>query len=129
MDEWINSKKFTTAELNELIGTKQTDKMLTATGMNVQSPEVSELYKAMVENSVISYAWEPQAPVYILHSMDDETVTYLNAINAKQRWSNANIQYNFGHYGGHVKTCIRFILTVKTLLEQDQNEEKANYLN
>ncbi len=129
MDEWINSKKFTTAELNELIGTKQTDKMLTPTGMNVLSPEVSELYKAMVENSVISYAWEPQAPVYILHSMDDETVTYLNAINAKQRWSNANIQYNFGHYGGHVKTCLRFILTVKTLLDQDQKEEKANYLN
>ena len=61
--------------------------------------------------------------------MDDETVTYTNATNAKQRWATANITYNFGHYGGHVKTCIRFILTVKTLFEQDQNEEKANYLN
>jgi len=129
IDEWVNSKKYTTAEMNALIGTKVTSDMLTPTGMNVQSKEVSELYKAMVQNSVVSYAWQPQAPVYILHSMDDETVTYLNATNAKQRWATANIEYNFGHYGGHVKTCIRFILTVKSLLEQDQKEEKEKLLN
>lgn len=129
IDEWVNSKKYTTAEMNALIGTKVTSDMLTPTGMNVQSKEVSELYKAMVQNSVVSYAWQPQAPVYILHSMDDETVTYLNATNAKQRWATANIEYNFGHYGGHVNTCIRFILTVKSLLEQDQKEEKEKLLN
>ena len=129
IDEWVNSKKYTTAEMNALIGTKVTSKMLTPTGMDVQSKEVSELYKAMVQNSVVSYAWQPQAPVYILHSMDDETVTYLNATNAKQRWATANIEYNFGHYGGHVNTCIRFILTVKSLLEQDLKEEKEKRLN
>ena len=129
IDEWVNSKKYTTAEMNALIGTKVTSDMLTPTGMNVQSKEVSELYTAMVQNSVVSYAWQPQAPVYILHSMDDETVTYLNATNAKQRWATANIEYNFGHYGGHVNTCIRFILTVKSLLEQDQKEEKEKLLN
>lgn len=129
LDDWINSKLYTTAEINELLGTKITSYMLTETGMNVQSKEVSELFKAMVQNSIISYAWEPQAPVYIMHSMDDETVTYLNATNAKQRWANANIIYNFGHYGGHIKTCLRFILTVKTLLEQDRKEENTHYVN
>lgn len=129
IDEWVNSKRYTTAELNKLIGTKVTSKMLTPTGMDVQSKEVSELYKAMVENSVISYDWQPKAPVYILHSMDDETVTYLNATNARQRWSGANIQYNFGHYGGHVKTCLRFLFTVRTILKDEKKEEKVNYLN
>ena len=129
LDEWVNSKLYTTAQVNALIGTKVTDKMLTETGMDVQSRDVSELFKAMVQNSIISYTWQPQAPVYIMHSMDDETVTYLNATNAKQRWANANIIYNFGHYGGHIKTCLRFILTVKTLLEVEREEEKANYLN
>ena len=129
IDEWVNSKKFTTGEINMLIGTKVTHNMLTETGMNVQSKEVSELYKAMVQNSIVSYAWQPQAPVYILHSMDDETVTFLNATNAKHRWQDANIQYNFGHYGGHIKTCLRFILTVRTLLKEDKKEEKVNYLN
>lgn len=129
IDEWVNSKKYTTAQMNELIGTKVTSDMLTKTGMNVQSKEVSELYKAMVQNSIVSYVWVPQAPVYIMHSMDDETVTYLNATNAKHKWADANIQYNFGHYGGHVKTCLRFLLTVKTLLTEDQKEENVNYLN
>lgn len=129
MDEWVNSKEYTTGQVNELIGTKVTHRMLTETGMDVKSKEVSELYKAMVQNSIVSYAWIPEAPVYIMHSMDDETVTYLNATNAKQKWSSANIQYNFGHYGGHVKTCLRFLLTVKTLLEQERNEEKKEYIN
>ena len=129
LDEWVNSKKYVTKEINNLIGTKVTSNMLTETGMDVQSKEVSELFKAMVENSIISYAWIPQAPVYIMHSMDDETVTYTNATNAKQRWATANITYNFGHYGGHVMTCLRFILTVKTLLEIEQAEEQTRYLN
>ena len=128
-DEWVNSKEYTTGQVNELIGTKITHRMLTETGMDVKSKEVSELYKAMVQNSIVSYEWIPQAPVYIMHSMDDETVTYLNATNAKQKWSTANIQYNFGHYGGHIKTCLRFLLTVKTLLEQERADEKKEYLN
>ena len=127
IDEWVNSKKNTTAEMNALIGTKVTDKMLTPTGMNMQSKEVSELFKAMVQNSIVSYAWAPQAPVYMLHSIDDETVTYTNATNAKQRWSDANITYNFGHYGGHVMTCVRFILSVQSILEQEQAEERKLY--
>ncbi len=129
LDEWVNSKQYTTGQVNELIGTKVTHRMLTETGMDVKSKDVSELYKAMVQNSIVSYAWIPQAPVYILHSMDDETVTYLNATNAKQKWAGANIQYNFGHYGGHIKTCLRFLLTVKTLLEQEREDEKKEYLN
>jgi hypothetical protein len=56
--------------------------------------------------------------------MDDETVPYTNATNAKSRWSNANITYNFGHYGGHVKTCLRFIYSVQTLLKEEEKEEK-----
>ena len=129
VDEWVNSKRFTTGQINSLIGTNVTHKMLTDVGMDVQSKEVSELYKAMVTNSIVSYAWIPQAPVYIMHSIDDETVTFVNATNAKQRWMDANIQYNFGHYGGHVKTCLRFLLTVKTMLEQDQKDEEVNYIN
>ena len=64
----------------------------------------------------------PEAPVYILHSMDDETVPFKNATNAKAKWSYSNITYNFGHYGGHVLTCLRFISSVQSLLEQEEKE-------
>ena len=122
MDEWVNSKKYTTAQINSFIGTKVTHELLTQEAMDQKSDKVAELYKAMTENSVISYDWLPLAPVYIMHSMDDETVPYTNASNAKAKWSEANITYNFGHYGGHVKTCLRFIYSVQTLLREEEKE-------
>ncbi len=124
IDEWVNSKQYTTGQMNTLLGTKITHELLTEEAMDQTSERVAELYKAMTENSVVAYDWEPQSSVYIMHSMDDETVPYTNATNAKTKWKNANITYNFGHYGGHVKTCLRFIYTVQTLLEQEEKEAK-----
>ena len=124
MDEWVNSKRYTTAQINGFIGTKVTHNLLTQEAMDQKSDNVAELYKAMTANSITSYNWTPQSSVYILHSMDDETVPYTNATNAKAKWKNANVTYNFGHYGGHVKTCLRFIYSVQTLLLQEEKERK-----
>ena len=124
MDGWVNSKKYTTAQINGFIGTKMTHELLTEEAMQQTSDKVAELYKAMTENSVVSYNWMPLSSVYIMHSMDDETVPYTNATNAKAKWADANITYNFGHYGSHVQTCLRFIYSVKSLLEQEEEEMK-----
>ena len=124
MDEWINSKRFTSAQINQLIGTKVTHELLTAEAMEQKSEKVAELYKAMTLNSIIAYDWDPQAPVYMMHSMDDETVPYTNATHARSHWKDANITYNFGHYGGHVMTCLRFIYTVQELLANEEEERK-----
>ena len=122
IDEWVNSKRFTTAQINSFIGTKVTHELLTQQAMDQKSDNVAELYKAMTENSVVSYNWQPQASIYILHSMDDETVPYTNATNAKAKWRDANITYNFGHYGSHTATCLRFIYSVQSLLIQEEKE-------
>lgn len=124
MDDWINSKKYTSAQINSFIGTKVTHNLLTHEAMNQKSANVAELYKAMKENSITSYNWIPEAPVYIIHSIDDETVPFANAANARSKWKGANITYNYGHYGGHVKTCLRFIYSVQTLLKQEEEERK-----
>lgn len=122
MDEWVNSKRYTTSQINELINTKVTHELLTEEAMNQTSDKIAELYKAMTTNSVISYNWTPKSSIYMMHSMDDETVPYTNASNAKAHWKDANITYNFGHYGGHVKTALRFIYTVQTILKQEEKE-------
>lgn len=122
MDEWINSKRYTSSQINDFIGTYVTHEILTPKAMDQTSEDVAELYKAMTINSIISYNWEPKAAVYIMHSIDDETVPYTNATNAKSKWRNANITYNFGHYGGHVMTCLRFIYSVQTLLIEEEKE-------
>ena len=124
LDDWVNSKKYTSGQINGFIGTHVTHELLTEKAMDQKSWEVSELQKAMVANSITSFNWIPQAPVYILHSMDDETVPFTNASNAKSKWHYSNITYNFGHYGGHVPTCLRFIYSVKSLLEQEEEERR-----
>ena len=124
MEDWINSKRFTTGQINKLIGTKVTHELLTDEAMAQKSDKVAELYKAMTMNSIVSYNWEPVASVYMMHSMDDETVPYTNATRAKSKWQNANITYNFGHYGGHVLTCLRFISAVQELLTAEEEERK-----
>ena len=124
MDEWVNSKKYTTKQINGFINSTVTHELLTKEAMDQTSNKVAELYKAMTENSVVAADWTPQSSVYLLHSMDDETVPYTNASNAKAKWKDANITYNFGHYGGHVKTCVRFIFTVQQLLIQEEEERR-----
>lgn len=124
LDVWINSKQYTSAQINKLIGTKVTHEILTPEGMNQTSEKVAELYKAMTMNSITSLDWTPQTSVYIMHSMDDETVPYTNATNAKSKWTDANITYNFGHYGGHVMTCLRFIYSVQSLLLEEEAERR-----
>ena len=124
MDAWINSKRFTSAQINQLIGTKVTHELLTDEAMEQKSEKVAELYKAMTLNSITAYDWDPRAPVYMMHSIDDETVPYTNATHARSHWKDANITYNFGHYGGHVMTCLRFIYTVQELLAKEEEERK-----
>lgn len=127
MDDWINSKRYTSSQINSLIGTTVTHKLLTEEAMNQKSAKVAELYKAMTINSIISYHWMPIAPVYMMHSMDDQTVPYTNASNAKATWEYSNITFNFGHYGDHVKTCLRFIYSVQSLLQEEAKEERRKY--
>lgn len=127
LNEWVNSKRYTTGQINELLGTNVTSDLLSPKGMDRTSKEVSELYKAMTNNSILTYSWTPQAPVFIMHSIDDDVVPYENATRAKNKWKGANIQYSLGHFGGHVATCMRFIYTVQTLLINDEAEEDGNY--
>ena len=127
LDDWVNSKRYTAGQINALLGTNVTSELLTPLGMNRTSQEVSELYKAMVNNSILTYSWTPKAPVFIFHSMDDDVVPFENAMRAKSKWKNANIQYSFGHFGNHQMGCVRFIYTVQTLLENDEKEENGNF--
>lgn len=127
LDAWVNSKLYTAGQINTLLGSHVTSDLLTDIGMDRTSKEVSELYKAMVNNSILTYSWTPKAPVFMFHSMDDDVVPFENAMRAKSKWKNANIQYSFGHFGNHQMGCVRFIYTVQTLLENDEKEENGNF--
>lgn len=125
-DEWYSSKRFNTQEINSFYKTNVTSKVLNEKSMDQTSPEIAEIYKAMTINSVASNALIPEAPVYMFHSIDDDTVPFINAVKAKEHWKDANIQVNFGHYGNHMTAAVRFILTTRTFLETAIWEEQEN---
>lgn len=128
-DEWFGSKKYTSSQVNKFIGTHVTSEILSPMAMRQNSHEIAEIYKAMTQNSVTSFAWTPKAPVYLFHSIDDDTVPFVNAVSAREKWKDANVQTNFGHYGSHVMAALRFILSAKTYFENDQREERENMEN
>lgn len=117
-DEWINSKKYTMGDINRALGTKQTDKILGPKLMDPTTDVAANFYKELNKNSITLFAWTPHAPVYMLHSINDDVVPFENATIARSKWSGGNIQYNFDYYGGHTDAFQRFIFTVKTFLEE-----------
>ena len=126
LDPWINSKDYTVNQLREMMATTKTSDLLTPEAMDRSSDLVAELYKAMTENSIVARNWTPEAPVYLMHSIDDDVVPYVNAIKAKDKWKDGNIQYNLGHYGSHMQSVLRFIYSVQTWLKdtEEQRNEK-----
>lgn len=120
-DEWINSKKYTVAEIATLMAATRLSDFMTDEARQKRNSTTSVLYRAMLHNSVVStWGWQPQAPVYMFHSQDDDTVPFLNSQRAKAEFSDCNIEFNFGHYGSHQMGCIRFIGCVKELLKLEE---------
>lgn len=120
VEEWFLEKNVATLKMNQIIGSKQTDDILTPLAFDRTSAEISLLYQVMTENSILSLAWQPKAPVYMMHSIEDDTIPFAIAAKAKVRWASSNIQYNFGYYGSHQICCMRFVYTVKTILENEE---------
>ena len=112
--EWINTKKYTVAEINKKIGSRYLHDIMTDLGRDKTSGETARLYKALLKNSVLNF--RPEAPVYMFHSREDQTVPFINALQAENYYKLNNIRFNFGDYGQHAIGCIRFIILVYNML-------------
>ena len=116
MDEWLNSKKYTVAQVTEMIGSHQMSDILTVTARNKAKDLMTGLYRAMVDNSVIS-EWMPSCPIYLFHSIDDNVVPFANAEKMQEKLIYNNVIYNLDHYGNHQKGCLRFMYCCRDLLK------------
>lgn len=118
LDEWINSKKYSMAEITQLIGSKRISSIMTEDAMNKTADIMTDLYRAMLDNSVI-YGCVPDYPIYMYHSFDDNVVPFVNADNMSARLADANVIYNFGHFGTHQISTLRFFLCCVDLLKEN----------
>lgn len=119
-DKWINSKQYQNAQITALIGSHKLSDILTEEAMNKRSAGMSKLYRAMMDNSLINaYAWAPEAPVYLFHSMDDNVVPYINAYKFLENYKEyCNITINVGHYGSHVMSALHCIFSARKFLRE-----------
>jgi len=117
MDEWMNSKKYTMGEITQLIGSKRISDIMTPEAMDKSKELMDELYRAMLENSATQEVM-PECPIYLFHSIDDNVVPFINAYELESKLEGYNVIYNFGHYGNHVKSALRFFGCCMTLLQE-----------
>lgn len=123
-DEWLNSKKYTVKQINTLINCTSLKELLTADAIDKSKPETLRFYKELQANSLPSY-FVPQAPVYMFHSEDDDTVPFINSQLVQKQFRDLyeqlgityNVTYDFDSYGPHTKGAIKFIFKVASQLD------------
>lgn len=116
MDEWLNSKLYTMREITFMMGSNRLSSIMTEKARNKSEDLMTYMYKAMLDNSVVSFP-VPDCPIYLFHSFDDNVVPYVNAVSLTRFTQESNVIYNFGHYGNHVSGCLRFLFCCLDLME------------
>ena len=108
LDELINSKKYSVGEINALLNAKKVSDLMTPVGRDKSNPQTAKLYRSLMWNSILIFT--PEAPLYIFHSIDDDTVPFVNATKAEEYFKGENVTYDFDHYGPHEIGAVIFIL-------------------
>jgi len=117
--EWFTTKKYNGIQITKMIGVNRLSQILTEAGLDRSKGETQRLYRALQANSLPA-SYRPQAPVYMFHSMDDQTVPFVNAQVVRYNFTHYdvrsdkgpiyNVEYDFDHYGNHQAGCIKFYL-------------------
>ena len=112
-NEWLNSKQYTVNQMSTLIGVNRLSKILTENGIDRTKNETARFYRELIQNS-IPRTYFPQAPLYMFHSEDDQTVPFVNSqvMQRQFREKAPQVEYDFGHYGNHMKGAIKFLQKV-----------------
>ena len=115
------------AEITSLIGSKKVSSIMSEEAMNKATDNMTELYRAMVDNSVSNGIVVHSCPVYFFHSMDDNVVPYENFQSVDEKFYNemANYTCNVGHYGNHVASCLRFLYSSMNLLYSNKDIDRV----
>ena len=110
LDEWVNSKRYSVAEINSLLNAQKVSDLMTEVGRDKHNPQTAKLYRALMFNSILFFT--PRSPVCFFHSMDDNTVPFANALKAEEYFKGKDVTYDFDHNGSHQSGAVKFILKV-----------------
>ena len=104
---------------------------MTVEGRDKSQPETQRLYEGLLRSSLVHYPldehplgqqvicpeWRPKTPTYIFHSTKDDVVCFHNAEHLQRCFGDTpNVRYDFGNYGGHLRSMNTFFLRVHNIL-------------
>ena len=121
-EKYVFSKTYSAGKVvlcGKLGPSKKVSKYMTPEGMDKSLPETRKLYDGLIRSSIVHVGetdtilgdWTPKTPMFILHSYQDKGVTFENALSLKLMLETkgvTNAEYDFGNYGNHLKTMVRF---------------------
>jgi len=121
-EDWLNSKKYTVLQISTKIGSNKLSEILTKDATDKSKTETARFYKELINNS-IPKTYLPDAPLYMFHSQDDQTVPFINSqlmenqFRDSELYGAAEVEYDFDHYGNHQQGAMKFILKVAKILD------------
>lgn len=110
--EWYNSKKYKSTEVNEFIGSNViSDFMSDAMFTPDRNADIDKLYTSLMKNSLVN--WNPKTEIWMLHAKNDTYVPYLNAENAYKSFLRQGCKITFeSGEGDHMDVILKFYLHV-----------------
>ena len=120
--KYVFTKEYTTADV-QLLGrmgsSRKVSNLMTRQGMDKTQPETKRLYDGLVRSSIVHVSetdtilgdWTPRTPIFVMHSRQDAAVSFENAESLQLMLERKGVsaRYDFGNYGGHISTLMRFL--------------------
>lgn len=125
--DYVLSKDHSVLMTSLYLGKGKLSKYLSPAGMDKSKGEKKRLYEGYLRSSLVHIYigdtvfsdWCPKTPIYLMHSTNDDLVNYECGDNLRTMFIHngaKNVEYDFGKYGGHIRSMIRFFRKLNDLL-------------
>ncbi len=107
--EWINSKEYNMYQINDSIGSKYINQIISPLALDKTLYPTNTFYAALQRNKIDN--WTPVADIYMFHSTEDDMVPFVNSEIMQQFFDSLgveNVVYDFMPYGVHMKAALVF---------------------
>ena len=130
--KYIEKKNYRMIPIYAAMPSHKVSHWMTAQGMDKTQPETKRFYAGLMRSSLVHYdisgqstdsvcpSWTPRTPLFVFHSTNDDLVPFINSEHLHRCYGNVEtISWDFGKYGGHIRSMFNFLSKVQKMLEEE----------
>lgn len=117
-EEWVLSKRYTVDQINDLIGTRKLNEILSKEACDFENVAARCFNNNLLKHDVPE-DFVPKAPLYVFHSKDDDVVALYHAERLQSQLMElnaANVTFDIDHYGVHGVAYVQFLMKILSIL-------------